>query len=187
MSEPDQTAKTPGNAYGCHHGSRRSRGKLWLLLLAVALVSGLVGAMSAKAYQFSHAFGGPMGMMMGGPVDADDAADRAAWMAKALSRHIEATAEQKGKLTAIATAAAKDLFPFREKMVSSRQQAIELLRKPTVSRDDIERLRAEQFANAEAMSKRLAQAMGDMTEVLTLEQRHELAADISHFSKRWSR
>jgi periplasmic protein CpxP/Spy len=186
MSEQDQTSN-PVTKSGCCHGSSHGRrGKIWLVLLAVAVVSGLVGAMSAKAYQFHHGFGGPMGMMMGGPADPGEAADRAAWMAKALSRHIEATAEQKGKITSIATEAAKDLFPFREKMVASRQQAIELLRKPNVSRDDIERLRAEQLANAEAMSKRLAQAMGDMTEVLTLEQRHELAADISHFSKRWS-
>jgi hypothetical protein len=183
VSEQDQTAKTPEKTCGY---TRRRHGKSCLVLLLVALVSGLAGAMIAKAYDFHHGFpGGPMSMMMHGPLDVGEAEDHATWMVKHLSQRVDATAEQKTKLIVIATNAAKDLFPLHEKMVASRKRGIEILRQPVISRDDIESLRAEQFANAEAMSKRLAQAIGDSMEVLTLEQRHELASDISHFFNHW--
>lgn len=180
MSELDQTAKSTTTPKKC------SRGKFWLGLFLVVLVSGFAGALIAKACFFHHPFpGGPMAMMMQGPHDVGDAEDHATRMVKHLAQRINATTEQKNKLIIIATNTAKDIFPLHEKMVTYRKQALELLRQPLISRDDIERLRAEQFANAEAMSKRLAQAIGDINEVLTLEQRHELAGDISRFFKHW--
>lgn len=185
MSEQVQPATKTEKTYCCRY-VKHGRIRVLLLLLVVALMSGFAGAMSAGACHFHHAFpGGPMFIMMGGPATASEAEDHSAWMVKHLARRIDATAEQKAKLTIIATATAKDLFPFREKMVASRKRAIELMRQAVVSRDDIEGLRSEQLGNAEAMSKRLAQALGDVTDVLTLEQRKELADDISHFSKHW--
>jgi Spy/CpxP family protein refolding chaperone len=183
VTEQVQPATPPGKTHCCRHGGR---GRIWLVLLLVALASAFAGAVMAKAFHIHPPFpAGPMFMMMNAPSNAAEAEEHAAWMAKHLSRRIDATTEQKTKLTAIATATAKDLFPLREKMVASRKQAIELMRQPAVSRDDIERLRAEQLGNADALSKRLAQAIGDMTEVLTLEQRKELADDVSHFSRHW--
>jgi len=167
MSEQSQPA-TP-----CKKGRRW---RFWLVLVLVAMASGFTGVIAAKAFGYRHGFGhgfGP-GMMMGAPADADEAAERASWMIRQFSRHINATAEQKTKLAAIATATAKDVFPMREKMIAARRQAIDLMRQPAVARDQIESLRAGQIANVDAISKRLAQAAGDMAEVLTPEQRKEL-------------
>lgn len=184
MSEHEQSPNLPANTPAPR---RAGRGRFWLIVAAVALFSGITGAVTASGLHHRHAYmAGPM-MMMGGPGDAADAESHAAWMAKYFARHVDATPEQKAKITDIAKAAAKDLFPLREKMKEARKSGVELLRQLVISRDDIEKLRAEQMATADAMSKRIAQAIGDMTEVLTPEQRKGLADDISYFARHWDR
>ncbi|MEJ2117622.1 MAG: Spy/CpxP family protein refolding chaperone [Alphaproteobacteria bacterium] len=181
MSEQNQTTKPP--AKSCR------RGKYWLALAAVALV--FTGVAGAKAFgsRSMGCFGGHMmhgpGRMMMGPMDSADAEAMAAWMVRRLAWHLNATSEQKTKMTGITKAAVKDLFPLREKMMASRRQAIELLRQPTIDRNAIEKLRVEKIAHIETISKRLAQAFGDMAEVLTPEQRKNLANEISYISKHW--
>jgi Spy/CpxP family protein refolding chaperone len=125
--------------------------------------------------------------MMRGPIDQADAEGMAAWMVRRLAGHLNATPEQKTKMTAVAKAAVKDLFPLREKMLASRRQAIELLRQPSIDRGAIEKLRVEKVALIDTISKRIAQAFGDMADVLTPEQRKNLADDISYLSRRWHR
>jgi Spy/CpxP family protein refolding chaperone len=88
---------------------------------------------------------------------------------------VDASAEQKDKLSAIGKSAAKDLAPLRDKAQSARKQAIELLAAANVDRAAIERLRAEQIQLADAGSKRLTQALADAAEVLTPAQRTKLA------------
>jgi Spy/CpxP family protein refolding chaperone len=88
---------------------------------------------------------------------------------------VDASAEQKDKLAAIAKSAVKDLAPLREKAQAARKQAIEILAGANVDRPALERLRAEQIQLADAGSKRLTQALADTAEVLTPEQRKKLA------------
>lgn len=160
------------------------------LIVAVSAFAGVIGA-HAFAHRQGAMGGGPLGMiggpggpmMMGPPADAEEAADRAAWMVRRFVRHVNANAEQKAKLIAIATAAAKDTFAMREKMTGMRRAALDLLRQPTVGRDKIEALRAEQMAAVDALSKRLAQAVGDAAEVLTPDQRKDLADDLSFMAR----
>jgi Spy/CpxP family protein refolding chaperone len=156
----------------------KSRGRYWFILILVALISGFGGVAVAKAFQFRHAhfWGGPKMMH---PTNIADAREMAGWMVRRLSGHIKATPAQKTKLTEIAKATVKDLFPLREKMIASRRQAIELLRQPTIDREAIEKLRAEKIQHIDILSRRLAKAIGDAAEVLTPEQRKDLAADIS--------
>jgi Spy/CpxP family protein refolding chaperone len=52
---------------------------------------------------------------------------------------------------------------------------MELLAAPAIDRGAIEQLRAEQIQAADAASKRLTQALADVAEVLTPEQRKQLA------------
>jgi Spy/CpxP family protein refolding chaperone len=63
---------------------------------------------------------------------------------------------------------------MRDKVHAARTQARKLLTEPTVNRAEIERLRAEQIALADAFSKRVVQALGDAGEVLTVEQRKKI-------------
>jgi Spy/CpxP family protein refolding chaperone len=183
VSEQDQSTKPPVKT--------RRRGKYWLAIAAVAFV--FTGVVTAKAFHHRGlgCFGGPMmhgpGPMMMGQIDQDDAEAMATWMVRRLAGHLDATPEQKTKMTAIAKAAVKDLFPLREKMLASRRQAIELLRQPSIDRDAIEKLRVEKVALIDTISKRIARAFGDMAEVLNPEQRKNLADDISYLSRRWHR
>jgi Spy/CpxP family protein refolding chaperone len=91
------------------------------------------------------------------------------------ARRLDATEDQKKRLADIATAAARDLLPMRARMREARREARQLLAAPTVDREAIEALRASQMANADAASRRLAQAIADAAEVLTPEQRAKLA------------
>ena len=72
-------------------------------------------------------------------------------------------------------------------MLAARKRAVELLAEPTVDRAAIEALRAEQVARADAASKRLARALGDAAEVLTPEQRKQLAERIEEMRERRGR
>ena len=101
-----------------------------------------------------------------------------------LAIEIDATNEQQEKLRAIVKGAVKDLLPMREKAVSARQRGRMLLTQPTVDRAAIEALRAEQLALADAASKRFAQALGDVAEVLTPEQRRKIDDRLTELRER---
>ncbi len=186
------TGQTQSPAPDAPPATGRRRWRFAALIALGTLALGFTGVIAANAFGphggFMHGPCGFMGghrMMMGAPADAEEAAERATWMVNRFARHIGATAEQKTKLKAIVTATVKDVFPLRGKMVAARRQGIELLRQPAVARDKIEALRAEQMANVDAISKRLAKAVGDTAEVLTPEQRKDLADDLSFFARHW--
>jgi len=105
------------------------------------------------------------------PAQFEDRADRAV---RHLAIEIDANADQQAKLQGIVKAAIKDLVPMREKVMAARQRARELLTQATIDRAAIETLRTEQIATVDALSKRVAQAMGDAAEVLTPDQRRKI-------------
>jgi len=80
--------------------------------------------------------------------------------------------------------------PLREKAQTARERAAELLIQPKVDRAAIETFRLEQIALVEAASKRFAQAVGDVAEVLTPEQRqkaHDIVQSRRAFWHGWRR
>jgi Spy/CpxP family protein refolding chaperone len=156
--------------------SNERRGGRGLTLVAVALVAALIGAGAGHFATFHmmhgwhHGHWGHHGHGMS-PGDMQNHVER---MVDHLARHVSATDEQKTKLEAIAKAAATDLQPLHQKFFDAHKRALDLLRAPTIDRAAIEGLRAEQIANADAASKRLAQALADIAEVLTPQQRTQL-------------
>jgi protein CpxP len=154
------------------------RGMFLIALLAVALLAGLAGNMLSTAfgqgYGWQH-FGMRDGGMFGAsltPAQIDDRIDR---MTKHMAIELDATTDQQVKLANIAKAAAGDLRALREKAQAARAQAVTLLTGPTIDRTAIERLRAEQIGLAETASKRIAQALADAAEVLSPQQRRQVA------------
>jgi Spy/CpxP family protein refolding chaperone len=105
-------------------------------------------------------------------------------MVKHFAVEVDATPEQKDKLTTIAKGAARDLAPMTGKLKQARQQAIDLMGAETVDRAALENLRAEQFALMDASSKRLTQALADAADVLTVAQRKKLAERAQRFGHR---
>jgi Spy/CpxP family protein refolding chaperone len=94
---------------------------------------------------------------------------------KHLAIEIDANKEQQDKLIDITKSAVSDLYPVREKMLAARRQAIDLFAQPAIDRAAVEKLRAEQLATAEEASRRISKAIADAAEVLTPEQRRQIA------------
>lgn len=155
---------------------RPRRGRAIAGVLIVALAGALVGAFVSQS--FSQGFGPPWHMTVGGPIGGpltqQQMADRADRMVRHIAIEIDANADQQAKLEAIVKSAVGDLVPMRDKMLAAHQQMRDLLTQTTIDRGAIEKLRADQIATVDALSKRLAQAVGDAAEVLTPDQRRKL-------------
>jgi Spy/CpxP family protein refolding chaperone len=172
MDTQNLTPQPAGGGH-CSRGSRHGFrfGKL-LFVVAIAAAAGFAGSYAAKSFAqapFGHraAMAAPMD-----PAQMDEHAER---MVKHLAVEVDATPEQRAKLTTIAKDLARDMAPLREKLRSARTQGIELMAAPTIDRAAIEKLRAEQITLADASSKRVTQALADSAEVLTPDQRKKLA------------
>ncbi len=163
--------------------ARRSRARTVAGVLIVALAGGLVGAFATQS--LGQGFGPPWHMTVmgpggfhgpfgGPPLTAEQIAARADHMVRHLAIELDASADQTTKLEAIVKGAVTDLVPMREKIMAARQQARALLTGATVDRAAIEKLRAEQIANLDAVTKRITQALGDAADVLTPEQRRKI-------------
>jgi Spy/CpxP family protein refolding chaperone len=166
---------------------RGRRGTFVIALVAVALLAGLTGNLLSKAFgqgdgwhhiswHRSGFFDGPLS-----PAQIDDRIDR---MTKHMAIELDATADQQAKVATIFKAAVADLRPLHEKAHAARTQALTLLTAPTIDRSAIERLRAEQIGLAETASKRIAQALADAADVLSPEQRRNVA-DWMAFGRPW--
>jgi Spy/CpxP family protein refolding chaperone len=153
------------------------------LILGVALVGGLVGAATTS---FSQGFGPPWHMTVRGPMGpmtTEQLVDRADRAVRHVAIELDATPEQQQKLEAIVKSAITDLAPMRDKIGTARQKVRELLTAPNVDRAAIEKLRAEQVATMDTLSKRIAQAVGDAAEVLTPDQRRKLGEMLPPFGE----
>ena len=144
----------------------------WQRLVIAALAGSI--AMGASVQAFAHG----QGRHHGGSQAAMDPAkmdQRIESMVQRMLGRVNATEEQRTKVTAIAKQAAADLRTLRGTRGELRTRAMALLAAPTVDRAAIEALRAEQIKLADAASKRMTQALADTAEVLTPEQRAKLA------------
>jgi periplasmic protein CpxP/Spy len=143
----------------------------------IALVAAGVGW---KALAFGHGMGGwHRGGFMGAGLDParlDEHLDR---MLRHLYVEVDATEPQKQQLAPIVKAAARDLLPLRDRMRDARAQAMTLLSQPTIDRAALEALRASQLQLAEQASRRLTQALADVADVLTPEQRKQIAEHVA--------
>jgi periplasmic protein CpxP/Spy len=169
-------------------GRRRRR---WLPITAIALAAAFTGAAATSAIgQYGPPWGWHGPRFMHGPLSPAQIEDRVDRGIRHAAIELDATPEQQEKMRAIARGAVKDLLPMREKAQAARARAAELLIQPKVDRSAIEAFRAEQMATAEAASKRFAQAVGDIAEVLTPEQRqkaHEILQWRRGFWRGWHR
>jgi periplasmic protein CpxP/Spy len=191
MSEHDPQAAIPTPPPPRRTGRRSAYllGALAVGLTAVAVFAsasfseglrhGLVNVrdMTVEHAAFDGRFGPPFGgwdnLLPNSVIEAfvDARADR---MIRHLAVEIDATNEQQDKLKAIVHATVKDVLPTRDKMLAARATARELLTQPTIDRAALEKLRAEQIATHEAVSKQLVQAVADAADALTAEQRRKI-------------
>jgi len=192
----DQT-NHPGPLDGPQQSPERRGGRGLLFTLIIVLASGLTGVFVSQAMSEESGWGsgfGPVGWHHGGwgggppdPAQIEDRADRAV---RHLAIEIDATTEQQDKIRAIVKAALTDLLPLLDERKAARERARELLTRPTIDRAELEKFRAEHMAMWEGASKRITQALGDVAEALTPQQRQKLAeflAERRGFWHRWYR
>ena len=140
------------------------------------LAAGLAGVGASLAFHRSaHAHGGRWGRHHGGPVDAETMGKRIDAMVAYVLADVDATPEQKDKIATIAKAAANDLMPLRKQHQDARKQALELLSAPAIDRARFETLRVSQMQLGETATRRATQALLDVAETLTPQQRQQLA------------
>ncbi len=150
------------------------------------LIGGIAAGIGVTAFaQGGRYCGWHRGGLMAGPLDPAQVDEHLDRMLKHLYVEIDATDEQKQNLGPIVKQAAKDLLPLRERVREARGKALELLTQDSVNRTAIEALRAEHLQLAEQASRRIAQALADVAEVLTPAQRKELASRIERHRRGW--
>lgn len=138
-------------------------------LLALATLA--IAGSTAGTAVWAAAAGGPgmdrpMGAMgaMGGP-----------GMARALEQ-IGATPEQRSQVEQIQLAAREDLRAGHEQGRALHEQMRELFLQPEVDATAVESLRQRLLAQHDQASQRMTQAMLEVSKVLSVEQRQQLAA-----------
>lgn len=107
--------------------------------------------------------GGGMGMMMSG---------------RGLDRMLDsvnATAEQRTQVKQIAERAMADMKAQRETGRATREQMMNLFTQPTVDANAVEALRQQSMQRHDQASRRMTEAMVEISRVLTAEQRKQLA------------
>jgi Spy/CpxP family protein refolding chaperone len=140
-------------------------------LVAVTLLTAVLGgaALSVMAQPMGHRGqgmheGGPgMGMMMGGRG------------VERMLDSVNATADQRGQVKAIADRAMTDMTSQREAGRGLREQMMKLFAQPVVDANAVEALRAQMLQQHDQASRRMTQAMVEVSRVLTPEQRKQLA------------
>lgn len=154
------------NPTAAHRPARRSavfRRRFWIAgALAGALTLGACG----------HHRGGWHG---GG----DDPSARIEHMVERVFSRVDATDEQKAKITTIASDAYRDLAPLRGQFRSARKDALNLLTAQEVDSAAIEALRSSQVELLDKASNRASTAMTEIAQVLTPEQRAQVREKIA--------
>jgi periplasmic protein CpxP/Spy len=113
------------------------------------------------------------------PTPVELAIDRVLW-------NVDATTEQRKKITVTAERAADDLHDLREKHSANLKQIGDALAAATVDRARIETLRSQEIELANAQSQRVMAALIEAAEVLTPDQRATLVKRIES-RRRWFR
>jgi Spy/CpxP family protein refolding chaperone len=155
---------------------RKSR---WRRITLAALIGSLTAGIGATAFAHGGPSGGfgPRGWHMGpaGQMDPEAMKRRIDASVRWMLADINATEAQRTQIAGIVEATTKEMAPLREKHREARRAVMELLAKPSVDRAAIEAIRAQEIQSADAMSRRFVQSLADVAEVLTPEQRAQLA------------
>jgi periplasmic protein CpxP/Spy len=149
---------------------RPARIRLLMATLAVA-AAGTLGTVAWAAGPGEHGMHG----MHGGGGQHRGMGMMGPRMVERMLDAVNATPEQRSQVQQIVRATHGDLQAQREAGRKLRDQQMQLFTQPTVDARAVETLRQQMLAQHDQASKRMAQAMLDVSRVLTPEQRKQLA------------
>jgi len=136
-----------------------------LRVAAAALVVAVAGGLAVNAIAQPHrgpaGFGGPM-MMMGNPHRLER-----------LLSALNATDAQRAQITSILTTARSDLRAQHEVGRALQQKMMQVFTAPNVDANAAESLREQMLTQHDQASRRMLQAMLDVSSVLSPEQRQQ--------------
>lgn len=164
MSEEASKNEPQNRPRGLLHGGRR-----WLLAFVV-IAAAIFGFAAGKVHS------APWWHWAGHhPFDAEEIGFIVQHrIDRALSK-VDATADQRDKIHAIAKAAISDVIAMRKDQPDGPEKFLAIMKADSVDRSAIESLRTEKLKMADAVSKRILQAVEDAADVLKPEQRRQLA------------
>ena len=144
-------------------------GRVRVLMFATLMAVLATWAMASWAQPMGghHGMGG--GMMMGG------SPERMGRMVDRMLDGLNATDAQRSQIKQIVQAAAADLKSQRDAHRALRQQGMQIFTAPNVDANAAEALRQQMLAQHDQVSKRMTQAMVDISRVLTPEQKAKIA------------
>lgn len=175
----DETHSTPEKT-----PARRRNG---FVIGAVALLGLTAVGAGVVAAQDARPFAGPMAGPMAGHsgehrferAGFGDRGERMGafmeWRIESALEDVDASPEQIARVQAILSEARDEILPELMEMRGTREAFAEIMGSTTIDRAAAEELRAERLAAFDALSARGLDAMLDAAEVLTPEQRAELA------------
>jgi len=141
-----------------------------------ALLAG--GVMAASLGAMAHGSGMAMGFHHGS-MSAEDVTAHIDKFLQHVYIELDATDTQKAKLDPIVKQAVTDLMAFRPQAQNFHSEVLAVLTQDKIDRVAIETLRAQHMQTADQASRRIAQLIGDVGDVLTPAQRKALAARIA--------
>jgi Spy/CpxP family protein refolding chaperone len=193
MTDIKDTQNQPASLAQAPRARSRWRGAIIGGAAALALAGGIGVAVSQPGSWGGHG-GGHGGGYGGGHHGArggehghgpmwrgGDPAQRIERGVERMLGRVDATDEQKRKVTEILKGAAKEMQAMRSGARGMRGEVASLLKAEKIDRAAMEKLRADRIASADAASKRMTQAIADAAEVLTPKQRAELAERMESF------
>jgi protein CpxP len=156
--------------------AKQLRQRLFKRVVTAALLGGIAITAGAAAFAQNAGF---VGWHHGGAMTAQDMSTHIDKFLQHVYIEIEATPAQQAQLDPIVKQAVADLMPLHNQAHDFHTQALALLTADRVDRAAIETMRADHLRAADQASRRIAQLVGDVAEVLTPAQRKALAARIA--------
>jgi protein CpxP len=163
---------------------RRSRrgflGGLAIGILGAGLVGFAIGATmpAAEAALGALAHGG---FHHDGPPTPEKAREHAEFVVSFALHRLDATGAQEEQVQKIVRSAIDELFPVVEKHHANRDQLRAILGGATIDRSALEKLRSDELALADEMSRVVVSAVADTAETLTPAQRTTLLERLERF------
>ena len=145
-------------------------------LAALALVVGV--AVTAGVTAIAHTAGGG-GWHHGRAMTAADMDAHVDAMLQHIYAEIDVTDAQKAQIDPLVKQAVAECAPLHERFRAAHVDLLALFGADRVDRDAIERVRSENMRLADEATQRVARLVGDVADVLTVEQRKTLVARIT--------
>lgn len=152
----------------------------------VIIASVVAGVLALGVGVKTYVFAGNGGWHQHGPMNPEVMADRIEHGVKWVLSDVDATADQKAKVTAIMQATAKDVFALKEQHSAAHERLHQILSADAIDRANLEAVRADGLRLADEASKRIVQGIADAADVLTPAQRATLAQKMEQ-RHRWRR